>query len=710
MSTTLTQTNSAAFPDRNPAGRGLEATFSPGLDGAYLLLDSLGLSGSSHCRFVLNPGTATGGAVRIAGALDAGGEGVWHLDYNPADRRLTLEAPQASAITTALPAESDWHAIEVGHDPAADTITLWFNGQLSAAATLPDDATDATRFWMGGLFKEHDLVGQLFMDEWIVATQYVGPVAVPPTSEHADDPARWLVIHNAADADSRAWALSYATTRHIPHANRLGLDLPTDETIDLPTYLAMLGEIEDYLDRNHLRPHILGLLLGHRVPGYVDNGAVAQVHPAGSLLHTAGTSLLPDYNPVGDLDQIERPTADNLAGVRLTARLDGPTLNDTLALTTRAQEIAAQTLPSTDQLWVDPIPHTPLLGPFSQRLMDWVASLDRQRLRLPLQVSGDPVTHPDADFTTITDDAFYWGWATPTPPESPPSSFFASPGGSRVVCVQLRQPDVEADTLRSATPSNWIDVAIAGGYAAAIASSQSTSASALPRAAYFFEALRRGWTLAEAWIVAQPFVRGGMYLVGDPLLTVRTPRAGWDVFGPLLRAEDLDPENPAAALPIETTRLALPVELRPHEGDSARYLVRRRDTHGRADASFSPLTLATHGAGPAAPPPDPAWPRYEHWALPSRAGHAVAHLILPANDPTRSLRIVELIDDRGGEPLAVSFSKHDPFIQQPVALSDTSTRYRWRLTSADGAATLTPWSAPQRLTDADLLPLTPLEI
>lgn len=708
MSTTLTQTHAAAFPDRNATGLGLEATLALGLSGDVLHLDGSALPSSSFGRFLFKPDTTSGGAVWIAGALDASGDDAWHIDYNAADRTLTLEAPQSSALSVALPAESDWHGIEVGHDPGNDTMTLWVNGTAIGTTSLPAATPQAMQFWLGGLFKEHGVTGRMCFDEWIVAEQYIGPVVVTPDSDHADDPARWLVIHNTADADSRAWAQTYAAARHIPYANRLGLDLPTDETISLSAYLAMLGEIEDYLDRNHLRPHILGLLLGHRVPGYVDNDAVAQVHPMGSLLHTDGAGLFSDNNPVGTLDPLTRPTADNLGGVRLTARLDGPTLDDTLALTTRANNIAAQTLPSTDQLWIDPIPETPLLATLSQRLMKWVDGLDRQRLRLPLQISGDPATQPDADFSAIEHDAFYWGWDNATPPQ-PPEAFFTSPAGSRVVCAQLRQPDVEATTLRSATPTHWMDAALAGGYAAAIASSQSTSLSAMPEAFRFFEALRRGWTLAEAWVVAQPFVRGGMYLVGDPLLTVATPRAGWDVFGPLQRIEELTPDTPTAALPIDTKRFELSAALRPAEGESAAYLVRRLDPHGRAEASIQPLPAATQGAAPAVPPPVPAWPRDERWTLPIRSGQAVAQLILPAKDPSRSLHSIELLNDQGGDPLVVSLSTFDPLVQQPVALTATTTRYRWRLISVEGVEALTPWSAPQQLNDAELLSLTSLE-
>lgn len=705
MSVALTQSNDAAFPDRHPAGHGLAIACVPGLSGGVLDVNYLGTSLSSFCRFMMNPHDLSGGTLRIAAASTSNQTPAWTLDYDATARSLTLSAPGTANLTATLPTEFAWHAVEIGHEPGLNTVTLWLHGRPAGSAALPTNTAAARRFHLGGMFKEHGVVGRGFIDEWAIADTYVGPVVVQPTSPYANDPARWLVLYRAADPDSRTWAEQYRAARNIPHSNLLGLDAPAAETIDLATYQQLLGQIETYLNRNRLRPQITGLLLGHGLPGYVQHPSLGQVHPLGSLLHTEDDDLNLRANPVANLDPLTRPTATSLSGVRFTARLDGPTLADSLALTQRADDLAATTLTADDRLWVDPIPAAAALMNASQELMDWHAGLDRQRLRLDTELRGDPVLDPEADFPAIHHDAFYWGWGSATPP----TGFFGDPAGARAVCVQLRQPDVAATTLRSSTPANWIDTALAGGYAAAVAASQSTSFSALPRAGAFFEALRLGWTLAEAWLVAQPLVRGGLFLVGDPLLTVRTPRAGWDVFGPLDTADAFDAAAPIAVLPRHVLRFTLPPEGRPMPGDAALYLVRRADDDGRSEAGFLPLRVAHHQDQPATPAPVAAWPQRDGWAMAIRDQYAVAALILPGGDVHAETLVAELFDDRGRPPIVVALTPRDPWVETLLPLDVTPTRYRWRLTSAAGPTWLSPWSRPIASLGPRPEPLTPTE-
>ncbi|MEM9914547.1 MAG: hypothetical protein AAF911_06280 [Planctomycetota bacterium] len=558
---------------------------------------------------------------------------------------------------------------------------------------------------LGVVRKDQDAVGEIHFDEWVIGDGPLGPVIVIPETKYADDPARWLVVYNIAESESRTWAEAYRKARFIPHANLLGLNLPITETIGLDAYVDLLNQIENYLDLNGLRSQVLGILLGYRVPGYVNHPSLGELHPVGSLLHTASDDLALTLNPAAASENLERPSPDKLGGIRLTARLDAPNLTEAFALCERAQRFDTQSLTAADQLWIDPIPSTPLLETVSAQLMDWTRSLGFQRLRTHAQLSGDPITEPDADFASIQDDAFYWGWGS----SAPPSDYFQSHAGPRVACVQLRQPDVEATTLRSANPTHWIDQALAAGYAAAVASSQNTSISALPYAGPFFEALRRGWTLAEAWLVSQPFVRGGMYLVGDPLLTVRTPRQGWDVFGPLGQSEDLAPDTPLAALPSDTTTLKLDTDQTPAEQEAAIYMIRRVDEQGRSEASVLPVATGRTSTDAVSPPPTPTWPDHDYWAMTIHDEQAIAQLWLPQRSITLPIDRIELFDDQSSNPIEVEFDRHTIHVQAALALPPNLTRYRWRITSPGGLTRQTPWSMPIRQNTTTSVPLTPLE-
>ncbi len=90
--------------------------------------------------------------------------------------------------------------------------------------------------------------------------------------------------------------------------------------------------------------------------------------------------------------------------------------------------------------------------------------------------------------------------------------------------------------------------------------------SASPYARPFFDALRQGWTLAEAWFVALPLVRNTLFLTGDPLMTVAIPREGWDIWGPVELLEHLDAQTPSLALRESQRSASLPVALQPSTG------------------------------------------------------------------------------------------------------------------------------------------------
>ncbi|MEM1027545.1 MAG: TIGR03790 family protein [Planctomycetota bacterium] len=708
MGVALSQSTIAAFPDRPGinAGTGLRALLTTGTDGQVVKHPLASAVDRLHTRFLVRTASLTGGRLVLCSAFDDQGDTVFQMELAPSGQ-LTCQVHGNIALsnTLSLASPEPWNCVEFGIDAATGTAALWVNG-VQAGESLGVSATlSIQQVELGVVRKDHDAVGEIHFDEWGIGDGPLGPVIVKPQTKHADDPARWLVVYNTAESKSRTWAEAYRKARFIPHANLLGLNLPTAETINLNTYVDLLNQIESYLDLNGLRPQILGILLGYRVPGYVDHPSLDDLHPVGSLLHTASDDLALTFNPAAANEKPERPGPDNLDGIRLTARLDAPNLTEAVALCERAQRFDTQSLTAADQLWIDPTPSTPPLETVSAQLMDWTRSLDFQRLRMHTQLSGDPVTEPDADSTSIRSDAFYWGWGG----VAPPSNYFQSPSGPRVAYVQLRQPGVEATTLRSANPTHWIDRALAAGYAAAVASSQNTSISALPSAKPFFEALRRGWTLAEAWLVSQPFVRGGMYLVGDPLLTVRTPRQGWDVFGPLGQSENLDPGTPLATLPGDTTTLKLNPDQTPAEQEAAVYLIRRVDEQGRSEASVLPVATGKTSGGAVSPPPTPAWPDHDYWAMKIHNRQAIAQLWLPQRPTTLPIDRIELLDDRGSNPIEVEFDRHSIQVQTTLALPLNLTRYRWRITSPGGLIRQTPWSMPIRQNMTTSVPLTPLE-
>ncbi|MCC6681769.1 MAG: hypothetical protein IT445_12780 [Phycisphaeraceae bacterium] len=687
MATTLVQSQTAAFPDRGVIG--LRATLSQGGGGEYLQWDLNAEQQVIYVRWLMAVNQLAGGPVVMAAGFDDAGTETFRTAFDPDGGALTVQLATGQTLTASLHVEFDWHAVELGIDTADGAATLSVNGvqrdEISGSL-----ATLATRTcWFGVILKHTDAVGELWLDEWAIADGPIGPVLVQPTSDHADDPARWLVIYNTTVAESVTWVQSYRDARGIPYANLLGLDLPTSELIDAAAFAALNDAIEQYLANTGLSALVMGVLIGYRVPGYVDFTGSGTRYAIDDLLHRAGDGISVGINANAADVLPQRPTKSMLGVDRLTARLDGPDLAAVNNLMSKADALAAANggggLDST--LYLDPFAGSgPLFYTGTQNMVNWSQSIDRQRLRLPMQLSGPLDSTTPQQFDAISDDGFFWGWGQP----APPSGFFAEPAGRRIVCAQFDLTGPTATTVRSTSASNWITAPLTAGYAAAIAVSRTISAATMPYARPFFEASRNGWTLAEAMYVAKPLLRDGLHLVGDPLLRVNLPRAGWDVLGPLDSLEQLDPAQPVAALRLDETEFAV-------SACNGLFVVRRVDEHGRQEAGLTLISAVNLSGVAARPILKPAWPPSEdHWSPRVREGQVELIAAWDRSLQSAGIQGAQLCSEVDGESESVlatpDISPRARMLQVVLAMPAESGRYRWRITSVDGAVWLSPWS------------------
>lgn len=696
MGVTLSQTSAAGFPDRGV--RGLRVMFEPGNGGGYLSHDLGAAQAVLHVRLALAPVDAAGGAVRVAGGENDAGEPTWWMDYDAEARSVTVVLGDGGSLGVVLNALS-WHVIELKLDTLAGEAKLWLNGVDAASHGGAFSSMATRRAWIGGVFKDTALSGELWMDEWVLATQRIGPVRVDPGSVYADDPARWLVVYNASSADAATWAEAYRVARGVPLANLLGLALSGDEVIDGAAYAALAHAINDYLSSSGLAAQVMGVLAGYRVPGYVDFNDDGVLDPVPALLHRESPVGGASVNSHAADALPTRPVADELAGDRMTARLDGPDLGAALSLIERGTALMEAGLDggAGETLWFDPFAGSDEgVDAQGERMRLWVQSVDRMRLRLPVELSGD-LDEPAqaAQFSAIHDDAFLWMWDTSLP-AVPPDGFFESPAGKRVSCIQLHPVEPVATTLRGSAPVNWLERALSAGYVTAAGSSRGYSGSAVPYARPFFEALRRGWTVGEAWYVSLPVLREGLYLVGDPLARCALPRRGWDVFGPLDRLEALKPEAPSQALREAQTSVALPAALRPAAGESGLYVVRHVDGEGRVEAGAVSVRVVNREGVAARAPLAPMWPDHSHWPVLVEAGQVV--LRVAWEQPlgvSRVARVVLWGEVDGAEAAVLSEPAFDPRwrgVSVALPMPVEAGRYRWRVWSADGVWVETPWS------------------
>lgn len=654
-----------------------------------------------YCRLMVDFSGVSAGELTIAGGVRADGRSVWQVVLDMANASVRVEVG-ASQISAALPRAIAWHCVEVELDASVGAMALRVNGIERGALNVVFDAT--RQAWVGGAFFSSDLAGTIAIDHWILSQVPIGVPISTPTQDDASDPRRWLVVYNRDDADSCIWADTYRARRDVPYANLCGLALPVTETVSAAQFQTMRQQIRDYLDENGLHDQVVGVLLGFNVPGYADVAGQGALTPISSYLHTDDTHGLPVVNPVYQSTIDARPIVSDYVGVRLTGRIDAPSLTEAIALLDRADALANDPLShdSGSDVLIDINPDNPNVGPvYTQPVADWVAGDGLSSLRLP-------TTAYDAQApASAVNDAVVWGWRD----AAPSSGYFGSPAGRRAICMQFDPDPVAAATLRDSGTGDWLRASLQAGYAFAAAPSRAYSLSALPLPHLFFEGLCRGWTIAEAWLVAQPFVRDGLQLIGDPLMPINFPKAGYDIYGPVDRLDLIDFDSPMAALHAGTHELALQAADLPASGASLRYLVRRLDHQGRPDYGSSAV-LAAIEKGTAITPALPAWPSHEGWRVLQREGQLRLIAYWPESLVACGIDAVRLVAQISSEaPIVlgeVNPSTGQHRVMMTLALPSQPTRYRFSV--VQGPAILnTPWSSEVQPATIPNQPLTILE-
>ncbi len=663
-------------------------------DGGSYLSHDLGAEQTTfHARFVFNPWDLTGGRVTLLAGLDGLDVESLRVNYDADSRVLSAWFPGGASLSVVLDGAVAWQCVEVSVDTVAGSADLWINGVVADQASADLSASTIQIVWIGAVHKETGLAGSMFMDEFIFSDSYIGPVVVVPKQTHAGDPTRWLVVYNTADSDAASWVESYRQARGIPFANLLGLVLPLTETIDATSYADFVTAVEGYLSANQLSGQIMGILLGYRVPGYVDFIGDGPLTTVSALMQSSSTTSGPLLNVNASPTSYQRLAFNDLAGYRMTARIDGPDLAAANLLVSRSTSLIASNLDVSDSsFYFDPFvgSNSSYQQAFTD-MLDWATGLGGMQTRLNILLSGDPSGNTEASFTTVSGDGIYWGWSSTLPDPD----IFIAPTGRRALCGQIYLDGGSVTTLRNVSPSNWVDTPINAGYASVIASSRNSPVQWIPDTGALFDALTLGWTLAEAWHIAQPVLRGGFYLVGDPLMVISMPRQGTEVFGPLSSVKSLDPSTPAFVLPDGVTGVDL-ADAIPADGSSATYILRRSDSLGRLEASSTSIQVVNVGGESRIPAAMPVWPDITDW--PARLEDEKVRLLVTWDGPLRSMRVdrVELLSEpeAGSEVMAAqpTFDPQDDHVLVTAPVPMIKSRYRWRITSLDGVTQHTDWS------------------
>lgn len=688
--------SSSSMPDRTGNTPGsLQATVTPNQVGRYLNVELEQTLSSYHVRLAFDMSTMTVGRTTLMQARDTAGETLWRVWYDTDFQQLSAITPAGDQLSVTLPSPAiQWHTFELAFDANSDQWSLRLDGRHVNAITLPSTPRSLAALQLGPNSRGETASGSFNLDELIVADVAIGPVVKTPSSEHADDPARWLVLYNINAADADQWAQAYRDLRDVPYANLVGLDVSTDETIHAAAYLDLEQQVTDYISENHLTTQILGLLCGYGVPGYADLYGNGNQYAVASLLHnpigTTGGATNPIHDPTANLT---RPDITSLNGCFLTARLDAPSLtaaND--HLTRIAQRAAFSDFEATQaRLFIDP--HTsadPQTVAWIAETANWATSVDAMNLGLLREITTHGATPAESDFDTINGDAMFFGYSSGHAPA------FNAPTGPRWVAVEAYANNTSTYSLRRTTPATWLENALAVGYLAVGSSSVSQSLDDLPTARTFFEALRRGWTVAEAWMLALPTLRYAAHLVGDPLMTIQTPRQGWSLRGPLTAMHALNASEPNVRTP-ESQRTLDRLELAtPAADEEGLYVLGRFDDSERETIAARPLRMTLHDASLVESPTHAFWPSQASWSPVRKDGQLHFELHLARTFRRANVQTVTLEAITNNDVIATIASlTPDPRARRcdlTQSVPTSTRRYRWQLVSPKGATFSGPWS------------------
>ncbi len=352
---------------------------------------------------------------------------------------------------------------------------------------------------------------------------FVAVGQVPPADRTADMPDSWLVLYNINNADSIEWVNWYCQQWNIPAANVLGLDASLDE--HLPNRAAaeqqIIGPVQAlFAGDPAFETQIMGIILGFGLPSHFgqppiipDVGGYSIANALQDLSNTVTQEvnwecphMVPPYGALPSGGRLTK--ASLLADHYLVAQIDGETIEEARLLTTRARWFmeASCTANEDAHVWYDYLDSAMPSGEWR-----W----------LKKAVQGEAFTDVpwaefDADTQQTPNDAIRFGTHDLTGWDD--GRLFGEPAGVRILAFNFNSWG--ATTVRSCScdGARYVCNAIAAGYAAAIGATGEPQCCLCPFPDTLIASLREGWTLGEAFYLANPYDDWMWTVLGDPLL------------------------------------------------------------------------------------------------------------------------------------------------------------------------------------------------
>ncbi len=353
---------------------------------------------------------------------------------------------------------------------------------------------------------------------------------VPADQRTAEMPDSWLVVYNANNPSSFAWANSYKINRGIPNENMLGVDASADEHLatQAEAETQVIGPVRNYLLSNpEIEQRIMGILVGYGVPGTYANPPAGG--PGGFSIADALEDMWDDsespadqkeFNTIDNPQFADPPTTLPIGG-RLTkatmepgrymvARIDAPTWWAAVDITSRAMafEFSRSSI-SGQNVYFDYIDQPAL----PQGEWVWL----RRAVEEP-DLAGTPWQEFESDTESISNAAFRFGTHALTGWND--DRLYGGAPGAKILAFNYNS--YGATTVRSTTDQGgrYVPNALAAGYLAAIGATGEPLCCLGPIPETIIAGLREGWTIGESFHIASVYDDWMWTLFADPLMKV----------------------------------------------------------------------------------------------------------------------------------------------------------------------------------------------
>lgn len=330
-----------------------------------------------------------------------------------------------------------------------------------------------------------------------------------------------IFVYREGDSDSYEIALEYQRIHNLDFSHLVAI--PCSNTEILNSYADFQSEVEDpiksamstLVDPYDFK-YIFVIVLGFNVPGgFYDEGHIISSTSRISRINYSLSKK--SRNVLYDRRVFKRFDENDASEALITSRIDGPD-KDTVLNLLKKSEILVNQLFVNGKLYFDPYSSQTGIqaDTYTIDLFDFQDNiLPTLNIESNITTFIDPYIDPTHPF--VQKDSFYWGWFRDTAD----LSFFRNTATSRIFFYNA---DFDGGySVRSSSSDRWPQLSIMSGYVATAGAMSNPTIEGFLRPSPFFEALKLGATIGEAYLFSNQFFDWTIQLLGDPLVRIAFP-------------------------------------------------------------------------------------------------------------------------------------------------------------------------------------------